>query len=157
MSISLEALAMSGANYLDYGLDVEELEQMESEFPLHLLADDKDDDDWEWNKIDLEYIIPYLLWEFENQSRSISKWHLNDDDVIGDGYGSECDCKCRNDYCHSVTFLKQKRISRLEVRGRDNHVLHRIYDCLLAKTSNKMKSSIYFTDFKIAFLKCMMA
>ncbi|KAL2498842.1 hypothetical protein Adt_24392 [Abeliophyllum distichum] len=110
---------------------------MESGFPLHLLADnedrddeDEDEDEDKWNQIDFEYIIPYLLWEFENQSRSISKWYLNDDDdVIGDGYGSECDSKCRNDYCHSVTFLKQKYISRLEVRGRDNHWLHRMIVC----------------------------
>ncbi|KAL2498824.1 Uncharacterized protein Adt_24374 [Abeliophyllum distichum] len=89
MSISLEALAMSGANYLEYGLDVEEWEQLESKVPLHLLADDKDKDrdKDKRNKIDSKYIIPYLLWKSENQSRSISKrnimYNLNDDDNVG--------------------------------------------------------------------------
>ncbi|KAL2453262.1 Uncharacterized protein Adt_49234 [Abeliophyllum distichum] len=90
MSISLEALAMSGANYLEYGLDVEEWEQLESKVPLHLLADDKDEDEErdkdKRNKIDSKYIIPYLLWKSENQSRSISKrnimYNLNDDDNV---------------------------------------------------------------------------
>ncbi|KAL2521536.1 Uncharacterized protein Fot_25459 [Forsythia ovata] len=107
---------MSGANYLEYGLDVEEWEQVESEVPLHLLADNKDDygkDEDKQNKIDFEYIIPYLVWEFENQSRSISKWNimynLNDDDNVE---------------TNRLTFLKQQCLSRLKLRGRANHLLH---------------------------------
>lgn len=68
MSISLEALAMSGANYLEGDLDVEKWEQMESEVPLHLLADDKEDNGKDeeqekdkWNRLDIEYFISYLL------------------------------------------------------------------------------------------------
>lgn len=71
MSISLEALAMSGANYLEGDLDVEKWEQMESEVPLHLLADDKEDngkdEEQEKDKMDFEYFVPYLLWCFENK------------------------------------------------------------------------------------------
>ncbi|KAL2453265.1 hypothetical protein Adt_49238 [Abeliophyllum distichum] len=115
MSFSLEALAMSGANYLEYGLNVEEWEQLESKVPLHLSADDKeeDEDKDKQHKIDFGYIIPYLLWEFENQSRSISKWNimynLNDDDNVE---------------TNRLSFLKQQCLSRHKLRGRDNHLLH---------------------------------
>ncbi|KAL7131574.1 hypothetical protein ABFS83_12G012400 [Erythranthe nasuta] len=61
MSISLEALAMSGANFLEVGFDMNEWEQMESEVPPHLLADEEEENEEEeeekkieWNKVDHE-------------------------------------------------------------------------------------------------------
>ncbi|KAL7230689.1 hypothetical protein ACSBR2_009047 [Camellia fascicularis] len=42
MSISFEALAMSGANYLEFGMDVEEWERLDSVLPPHLYAEDED-------------------------------------------------------------------------------------------------------------------
>lgn len=42
MPISLEALAMSGADYV--GFDLEEWEKMESEVPPYLLADEEEED-----------------------------------------------------------------------------------------------------------------
>lgn len=48
MSISIEALAMVGADYLDWGMDIEEWERRDSELPPHLLAEqEKEDDDEE--------------------------------------------------------------------------------------------------------------
>ncbi|KAL1568057.1 hypothetical protein AAHA92_03464 [Salvia divinorum] len=45
MTISLEALAMSGANFLEVGLDVKEWEQTDLEIPSYLLADNEEEDD----------------------------------------------------------------------------------------------------------------
>ncbi|KAL7230687.1 hypothetical protein ACSBR2_009045 [Camellia fascicularis] len=42
MSISFEALAMSGANYLEFGMDIEEWERLDSVLPPHLYAEDED-------------------------------------------------------------------------------------------------------------------
>lgn len=47
MTVSLEALAMSGADFLEVGLDFEEWEQKDSEIPPYLLAEDDDDDNEE--------------------------------------------------------------------------------------------------------------
>lgn len=42
MSISLEALAMAGEDYVNYGIDMEEWERADlEETPAHLLADDE--------------------------------------------------------------------------------------------------------------------
>lgn len=43
MSFSLEALAMSGADFLEVGFDFEEWEKMESEIPPYLLAEEEGD------------------------------------------------------------------------------------------------------------------
>ena len=45
MSISLEALAMSGTSYVDYGMDIDEWERLDSETPPHLLAEDDEEED----------------------------------------------------------------------------------------------------------------
>ncbi|KAL2246613.1 UNVERIFIED_CONTAM: hypothetical protein Sindi_2513600 [Sesamum indicum] len=64
--MSLEALAMSGANFLEVGFDMDEWEQMESEIPPHLLADDEEEDDEkkvEQKNADYEFPIPFLLYD----------------------------------------------------------------------------------------------
>ncbi|CAA0833906.1 Unknown protein [Striga hermonthica] len=43
MRVSLEAQAMSGANYLEHGYDMEEWERMESEVPAYLLAEEDEE------------------------------------------------------------------------------------------------------------------
>ncbi|GER53465.1 actin-binding FH2 protein [Striga asiatica] len=50
MRVSLEAQAMSGANYVENGYDIEEWERMESEVPAYLLAEE-DEEKIEPNKI----------------------------------------------------------------------------------------------------------
>ncbi|KAK4366963.1 hypothetical protein RND71_014843 [Anisodus tanguticus] len=45
MSISLEALAMMGADYVKDGISMEEFERHEEQVPPYLLADDQEDDD----------------------------------------------------------------------------------------------------------------
>ncbi|KAG6384878.1 hypothetical protein SASPL_153700 [Salvia splendens] len=45
MTISLEALAMSRADFHEVGLDVKEWEQIESEVPSYLLAEEVDESD----------------------------------------------------------------------------------------------------------------
>ncbi|OIT26315.1 hypothetical protein A4A49_63923, partial [Nicotiana attenuata] len=45
MSISFEALAMAGADYLKDGMSFEEFEQHEAEVPHYLLADEEEDDE----------------------------------------------------------------------------------------------------------------
>lgn len=43
MSVSIEALAMAGADYVEWGIDMEEWEQREMERPPpHLLADEEE-------------------------------------------------------------------------------------------------------------------
>ncbi|KAK4356243.1 hypothetical protein RND71_025214 [Anisodus tanguticus] len=44
MSISLEALAMVGADYLKNGMSLEEFEKYEAQVPPYLLADEDDDE-----------------------------------------------------------------------------------------------------------------
>ncbi|XP_052195115.1 uncharacterized protein LOC127803121 [Diospyros lotus] len=44
MSVSIEALAMAGANYLDYGMDIKEWERLASQLPPHLFLEEDDDD-----------------------------------------------------------------------------------------------------------------
>ncbi|XP_051117803.1 uncharacterized protein LOC127242342 [Andrographis paniculata] len=45
MSISLEALAMSGANFFEDGFDIEEWELKELEVPHHLLAEEEEEEE----------------------------------------------------------------------------------------------------------------
>ena len=45
MAISLEALAMSGTSYVDYGMDIDEWERLDSEIPPHLLADEGEEEE----------------------------------------------------------------------------------------------------------------
>ncbi|KAL1568060.1 hypothetical protein AAHA92_03467 [Salvia divinorum] len=45
MTVSLEALAMFGADFLEVGLDVKEWELIDSEVPSYLLVEDEDRDD----------------------------------------------------------------------------------------------------------------
>ncbi|KAI8536264.1 hypothetical protein RHMOL_Rhmol10G0243300 [Rhododendron molle] len=45
MSISIEALAMVGADYLDWGKDMEEWERGDLELPPHLLAEEEEEDE----------------------------------------------------------------------------------------------------------------
>ncbi|KAL7230694.1 hypothetical protein ACSBR2_009052 [Camellia fascicularis] len=47
MSISFEALAMSGTNYLEFGMDIEEWERLDSEVPSHLYADEQEEEEGE--------------------------------------------------------------------------------------------------------------
>lgn len=55
MSVSLEALAMAGADYLDEsGMTVEEWARLETETPSHLLADEEEE--WSSEKEDHERI-----------------------------------------------------------------------------------------------------
>ncbi|GKV23430.1 hypothetical protein SLEP1_g33159 [Rubroshorea leprosula] len=43
MSVSLEALAMAGADHLEWGIDIKKWENRDDELPpLHLLADDEE-------------------------------------------------------------------------------------------------------------------
>ncbi|GMP26057.1 hypothetical protein CsSME_00002652 [Camellia sinensis var. sinensis] len=45
MSISFEALAMSGTNYQEFGMDIEEWERHDSEVPSHLYADEGEEEE----------------------------------------------------------------------------------------------------------------
>lgn len=45
MSISIEALAMVGADYLDWGKDMEEWERGDPELPPHLLAEEEEEEE----------------------------------------------------------------------------------------------------------------
>ena len=47
MSISLEALAMSGTSYVDYGMDIDEWERLDLEIPPHLLAEEEEEEEEE--------------------------------------------------------------------------------------------------------------
>ncbi|GMP26060.1 hypothetical protein CsSME_00002655 [Camellia sinensis var. sinensis] len=47
MSISFEALAMSGTNYLEFGMDIEEWERLNSEVPSHLYTDKREEEEGE--------------------------------------------------------------------------------------------------------------
>ncbi|KAL7230684.1 hypothetical protein ACSBR2_009042 [Camellia fascicularis] len=47
MSISFETLAMSGTNYLEFGMDIEEWERLNSEVPSHLYADEGEEEEGE--------------------------------------------------------------------------------------------------------------
>ena len=50
MSVSLEALAMAGANYLESGMDIEEWEQQDlGTPPPHLLAEEEEREEEEKN------------------------------------------------------------------------------------------------------------
>ena len=50
MSVSLEALAMAGANYLESGMDIEEWEQQDlGPPPPHLLAEEEEREEEEKN------------------------------------------------------------------------------------------------------------
>lgn len=55
MTVSLEALAMSGADFLKVGLDFEEWEQNDSEIPPYMLADEEDEDADDDNVKGLKY------------------------------------------------------------------------------------------------------
>lgn len=50
MSISIEALAMVGADYLDWGKDMEEWECGDPELPPHLLAEEEEEEEEEDEK-----------------------------------------------------------------------------------------------------------
>ncbi|GFP84850.1 hypothetical protein PHJA_000628800 [Phtheirospermum japonicum] len=52
MTISLEALAMSGTNFLEVGFDMEEWEQMDAEVPDHLLAEEEEEEEEKESKRD---------------------------------------------------------------------------------------------------------
>ncbi|KAI8536273.1 hypothetical protein RHMOL_Rhmol10G0244100 [Rhododendron molle] len=41
----MEALAMVGADYLDWGMDMEEWERGDSELPPHLLAEEEEEEE----------------------------------------------------------------------------------------------------------------
>ncbi|KAG5529482.1 hypothetical protein RHGRI_030014 [Rhododendron griersonianum] len=45
MSISIEALAMVGADYLDWGMDMKEWERRDPELPPHLLAEEEEEEE----------------------------------------------------------------------------------------------------------------
>ena len=47
MAISLEALAMSGTSYVDYGMDIDEWERLDLEIPPHLLAEEEEEEEEE--------------------------------------------------------------------------------------------------------------
>ena len=51
MAISLEALAMSGTSYVDYGMDIDEWERLNSEIPPHLLAEEEEEEEEDHRKL----------------------------------------------------------------------------------------------------------
>ncbi|KAG5574638.1 hypothetical protein H5410_054772 [Solanum commersonii] len=57
MSISLEALAMMGVDYVKDGISLEEYEKYEEQVPPHLLVDDQEDEN-----IHKENIYTKNLW-----------------------------------------------------------------------------------------------
>ncbi|THF96037.1 hypothetical protein TEA_010804 [Camellia sinensis var. sinensis] len=71
MSTSLEALAMSGANYIEYGVDTEEWELQDMEIPPHLLAEEEEQE------------ITHFVEEFQNQCTDHS-YPSSDGDHNGD-------------------------------------------------------------------------
>ncbi|OMO56122.1 hypothetical protein CCACVL1_26748 [Corchorus capsularis] len=48
MGVSLEALAMAGVDYIEWGLDVEEWERLNEQTPPHLLADEEEEEEEEF-------------------------------------------------------------------------------------------------------------
>lgn len=52
MAVSLEALAMTGADYVECGMTIEEWERLDVETPPHLLADDVEEEEWRREKDD---------------------------------------------------------------------------------------------------------
>ncbi|KAK5785295.1 uncharacterized protein LOC128283873 [Gossypium arboreum] len=50
MSLSIEALAMAGVDYVEWGLDIEEWEREDELPPPHLLADDNEKEEEEFMK-----------------------------------------------------------------------------------------------------------
>ena len=46
MSVSIEALAMAGVDYLEWGMDIEEWERDDEVSPPHLLADDGEEEEF---------------------------------------------------------------------------------------------------------------
>ncbi|KAL9148014.1 hypothetical protein ABFS82_12G013600 [Erythranthe guttata] len=89
MSVSLEALAMSGANYLEVGFDINEWEQMESEVPPHLLADEEEENvEEEKKKIERKKV------DQEYSGRSLFCSSYNTEDCYG---GEQCNVNETND------------------------------------------------------------
>ncbi|KAL3622067.1 hypothetical protein CASFOL_034263 [Castilleja foliolosa] len=92
MTISLEALAMSGANFLEVGLDMEEWEQMDSEVPDYLLAEEEEDNEkkGEQDKTNCECLfqsfedntMKYYVSENENEKDSESVVDVERNDLI---------------------------------------------------------------------------
>ncbi|KAL7131575.1 hypothetical protein ABFS83_12G012500 [Erythranthe nasuta] len=96
MSVSLEALAMSGANYLEVGFDINEWEQLESEVPPHLLADEEEENvEEEKKKIERKKV------DQKYSGRSLFCSNYNTEDCYGYEGGSHRGSMIENRY-----FLK---------------------------------------------------
>lgn len=96
MSVSMEALAMAGADYLEYGKDIEEWEHEDLEpTPPHLLADD-DDDEEEDVRAKFQYGFPSLhfsqdLLKPSRHSSSSGGYDNGDEDQITIPYQPKLD------------------------------------------------------------------
>lgn len=66
MPISLEALAMSDANFVDVGFEEEEWEEMNFEVPLYLLAEDEEEEEGEKDDEEEQESF-FLLFLFRGQ------------------------------------------------------------------------------------------
>jgi len=76
MSISLEALAMIGADYIKDGISIEEFEQHEAEVPPYLLVDEEEVDEVLFSrKINLptknSYEFPFCSQEFDRSPKIV--------------------------------------------------------------------------------------
>ncbi|XP_059623042.1 uncharacterized protein LOC132266206 [Cornus florida] len=76
MSVSLEALAMAGANYVEWGMDIEEWERRET--PPHLLAEEEEEVHLERVNNNAFLNTPFVP-DFTNQLRND-----DDDEYIGE-------------------------------------------------------------------------
>lgn len=95
MTISLEALAMSGADFLEVGFNIEEWEEMNSEIPLYLIEEDDEKEKKRVKGNDLYY---------ERSSPSLPYEDLEDENEDGRDEESEI---CPKEKCWS--FMNQKK------------------------------------------------
>lgn len=84
MLVSIEALAMAGVDYMEWGMDIEESERDDEEElpPPHLLADDNDEEEEEkeeeFMKVSQAMIIQKMIIrgsvKFSIRKRSKAQW-----------------------------------------------------------------------------------
>ena len=72
MSISLEALAMAGVDYIEWGMDIEEWERDDELPPPHLLADEEEEE---------EFMKGHVRPGCSINNSSLSTYNLEDDNV----------------------------------------------------------------------------
>ncbi|WCJ31896.1 hypothetical protein M5689_013347 [Euphorbia peplus] len=56
MSVSVEAMAMAGMDYEEWGMDFDEFERQESQTPAHLLAEDEQEEKEEQSRNEHDHI-----------------------------------------------------------------------------------------------------